>query len=270
MARRGQPYIPLYVMDFLSDEKLRECSAESIGVLIMLMCVLHKQDEYGTILLKQKDKQNESTTLNFAVKLSKHLPFSTDVIDKALQELLRENVLHLDGDKLYQKRMVKDGELSQTRADAGRKGGKAKAKNANSIAMNFAKAKFIANAENEIEIENEYENDISIKSDTKKKKEYIGELFLRFWSEYPRKVAKAKALKTWESLKPTDELFGKIMQALRTQKQSEQWNKDKGQFIPHPTTWLNQRRWEDETEVICNADSRRDYNDDYAGTAWGA
>ncbi len=269
MPRRGQPYIPLYVMDFLSDEKLRECSAESVGVYIMLMCVLHKQDEYGTILLKQKDKQNESTTLNFAVKLSKHLPFSTEVIDSALQELLRENVLRLDDDKLYQKRMVKDGELSQTRADAGRKGGKAKAKNANSIAMNFAKAKNIANTENEIEIENEYENDINIKRDIKKKKEYIGELFLKFWNEYPRKVAKAKALKAWESLKPTDELFEKIMQALRTQKQSEQWSKDKGQFIPHPTTWLNQRRWEDETEVIYSAADRQNYDNEYAGTVWG-
>jgi hypothetical protein len=29
---------------------------------------------------------------------------------------------------------------------------------------------------------------------------------------------------------------------------SEQWRRDDGRFIPHPATWLNQRRWEDEAE----------------------
>ena len=26
-----------------------------------------------------------------------------------------------------------------------------------------------------------------------------------------------------------------------------EWKKDNGQFIPYPTSWLNQKRWEDET-----------------------
>ena len=38
------------------------------------------------------------------------------------------------------------------------------------------------------------------------------------------------------------------MAALEAQKKSEDWLKDKGQFIPYPTTWLNQGRWEDEVE----------------------
>jgi len=28
--------------------------------------------------------------------------------------------------------------------------------------------------------------------------------------------------------------------------QSESWNRDGGRYIPHPSTWLNGRRWEDE------------------------
>lgn len=268
MPRRNQPYIPLYVMDFLSDEKLRECSAESVGVYIMLMCVLHKQDEYGTILLKQKDKQNESTTLNFAIKLAKHLPYSTDVIDRALQELIREQVLCLRDDKLIQKRMVRDAELSQKRAEAGKKGGTAKSKNANGFANefanNFAKAKNVANSENEIEIENEYENDNSIKSNSKKKeKEDNAERFALFWKAYPRKVAKANAEKAWNKLKADTELFGEIMSALEIQKRSSQWNKDDGQFIPHASTWLNQRRWEDDTGGVNNAGNGEYYGQQY-------
>jgi len=47
MALRDQPYLPLYVQDFLTDEKLMECSAETTGVYIRLLCILHKQKEYG-------------------------------------------------------------------------------------------------------------------------------------------------------------------------------------------------------------------------------
>ena len=42
MALRDQPYLPLYVQDFLTDEKLAECSAMATGVYIRLMCIMHK------------------------------------------------------------------------------------------------------------------------------------------------------------------------------------------------------------------------------------
>lgn len=257
MSRREQPYIPFYASDFLSDEKLRECSAESVGVYIMLMCLLHKQEEYGVILLKQKDKQNENNILNFAFKLSKHLPFDVDVIKRALDELIELDVIQLDGDngdRLSQKRMVKDAQLSQKRAEAGKKGGTARVKKNNTVASDFAQAKMQANSENEIVIENNnidtnnIKND-SIKSNTVIQKERLKNQFAEFWKEYPRKVAKAKAEKAWESVKPTDEVFEEIMQAVRRQKLSEQWRKDNGQYIPHPTTWLNQKRWEDEIDI---------------------
>ena len=64
MALKDQPYLPLYVDDFLSDEKLSLCSAESTGVYIRLMCLMHKSDEYGAVLLKQKFKQNESKIIS--------------------------------------------------------------------------------------------------------------------------------------------------------------------------------------------------------------
>jgi len=165
MARRDQPYISLYVQDFLTDEKLVECSAEAHGVYIRLMCLMHKSSEYGKILLKQKDKQNESNILNFACKLDRQMPFSVDVIERSLTELLEEGVLTMEGDTLFQKRMVRDGKLSDTRAAAGSKGGKkgsAKSKSEN-FATDFAIAKSQANTENEIEIENEYEDDTNKK-----------------------------------------------------------------------------------------------------------
>lgn len=74
-------------------------------------------------------------------------------------------------------------------------------------------------------------------------------LFERFWSEYPRKVSKQTAIRSWNKIKPSDELAEKIIEAVSKHKQTEQWTKDGGQFIPHPATWLNQGRWDDEVKI---------------------
>jgi len=72
--------------------------------------------------------------------------------------------------------------------------------------------------------------------------------FEQFWESYPkaRRKGKGAARKIWLRLKPTRELTDKILNALSQQKKQSQWQKDNGQFIPHPATWLNQARWEDE------------------------
>jgi len=148
MALRDQPYLPLYVQDFLTDEKLMECSASATGIYIRLLCVMHKSDEYGTVLLKQKDKQTDKPVKNFALKLARYMPYSVDEITAGIFELLSEKVLILNDDKLIQKRMVRDNEISNKRAEAGKKGGENTQK--------FAKAKVEANSEyeNENEIDN--------------------------------------------------------------------------------------------------------------------
>mgnify|MGYP003336393850 CR=1 FL=1 len=59
-------------------------------------------------------------------------------------------------------------------------------------------------------------------------------------------ITKVLALKAWQKLRPTPALVRSIMFALEKQKRTEQWQKDGGQFVPHPATWLNQQRWLDE------------------------
>ena len=129
MALRDQPYLPLYVNIFLTDEKLNECSAKSVGVYIKIMCLMHKSEEYGKILLKQKDLIGANIIENYALKFTKHLPFSKTIIEESLRELIDEKVLFLEDDKLCQKRMIRDNELSIIRSEIGSKGGKNRAKN---------------------------------------------------------------------------------------------------------------------------------------------
>lgn len=75
----------------------------------------------------------------------------------------------------------------------------------------------------------------------------VGEdLFPKFWKLYPRKVGKDKAEKAWGKIKITTDLFTEIMSALAKQAVTPGWTKDNGQFIPHASTWLNGKRWEDE------------------------
>lgn len=70
--------------------------------------------------------------------------------------------------------------------------------------------------------------------------------FETFWAAYPRHTNKAMARKAWEKLRLTSQEYASLLRAIEAQKQSPQWQRDDGQYIPHPSTWLNQRRWEDE------------------------
>lgn len=68
--------------------------------------------------------------------------------------------------------------------------------------------------------------------------------FPDFWAAYPRKEGRQAAEKAWQKLKPDDDLQRLMAAALEAQKCSRQWSDL--QFVPHASTWLNQRRWEDE------------------------
>lgn len=73
-----------------------------------------------------------------------------------------------------------------------------------------------------------------------------GEDFEQFWSLYPRKTGKGAARKAWEKVSQNGLPAWPILEAsLRAHLESTQWEKDDGQYIPHPDTWLNQERWHD-------------------------
>lgn len=68
----------------------------------------------------------------------------------------------------------------------------------------------------------------------------------RFWPAYPRKVGKADAAKAFAKLRPDADLLGVMLRSLATQAASEDWQRDGGRFIPHPATWINGKRWQDD------------------------
>ena len=64
-----------------------------------------------------------------------------------------------------------------------------------------------------------------------------------FWKAYPRNEGKQKAKTAFAKV---DVPLDVLLNALEEQKRSAQWCKNNGQFIPHASTWLNGKRWEDE------------------------
>lgn len=74
-------------------------------------------------------------------------------------------------------------------------------------------------------------------------------LFDKFWEVYPRKVDKKKAKDKFIKLKPTKELVDLMIKQIERLKTTNDWQKEDGKYIPHPSTWLNNKRWEDEFET---------------------
>ena len=73
--------------------------------------------------------------------------------------------------------------------------------------------------------------------------------FETFWKAYPKKKSKGRAKKTFKQINPDQKLFDRILQAIDQARQSREWQRENGQFIPYPATWLNAEGWEDEHSV---------------------
>jgi hypothetical protein len=77
------------------------------------------------------------------------------------------------------------------------------------------------------------------------KKKIVDPLFVEFWKAYPRKTNKDFAEKVFAKLKVDEALLTKMITAIYVQNKSV-WKDKEQQYIPHPSTWLNGKRWEDE------------------------
>lgn len=144
----------------------------------------------------------------------------------------------------------------KARSEAGKKGGRPKKQSkANKPIGFFEKQNKAKKADNDNDNDNVNVNDNVNDNDNENEKTAKASGkdssdFLEFYDAYPKKRGKADALKAWMSpknkCKPD---LDELLKILNTHIQSNDWTKDNGQFIPNPSTWINQHRWEDEMEV---------------------
>ena len=69
--------------------------------------------------------------------------------------------------------------------------------------------------------------------------------FAEFWALYPRKIARAAALKVWIRAK-LDQNAEPIIAAIQIQR--DEFLQREPQFVPHASVWLNGERWKDEID----------------------
>ena len=83
---------------------------------------------------------------------------------------------------------------------------------------------------------------------SRKRSDETPEGFDAWWAQWPKKVAKAAALKAYKTaLKKTDALtLGRTAAAFIA---AEQRKGTAIEYIPNASTWLNQERWEDDTST---------------------
>ena len=84
------------------------------------------------------------------------------------------------------------------------------------------------------------------------------EAFDAFWNAYPKKRDKGRVEKWFAHYSPNQELVDKMIKVVERLKDTEQWKKDNGKFIPYPATWLNAKGWEDEFETDTEREERVD------------
>ena len=87
----------------------------------------------------------------------------------------------------------------------------------------------------------------------------IAERFNTFWKAYPKKVGKGAAEKAFKKIKPSGDLLQSMLKAIEDQKHSDQWKRESGKFVPYPSKWLNERRWEDDCGVTARAETNNPF-----------
>lgn len=243
----------------MTSNKLRMCSPLAHGVLINVLCVLHRENEYGKILLRQKFKQKSSNCLNFAEQLACILPFDVRDIEAGLRELLAEDVLKIEGDYLISEKLESLADISQKRSKAGKKGGIKSSKKM----RDFAKAKVQANTENENDIETDINNKEGVQNENARKMHEsrisgveevevdIWPTFDDFWDAYDHKVDRGRCEPKWDKLKQKEK---EAIMAYLPDYLKATPDKD---YRRHPSTFLNNRTWEGDLPVNKNRTNGR-------------
>jgi len=98
-----------------------------------------------------------------------------------------------------------------------------------------------------------------------RKKQSTLHRFDEWYQQYPRKTNRGQAEKAWEKLQPDDHLIDTMVRAVQLQCGQPDWVKDGGAFVPHPGTWLNNKRWLDELPGSTPTQALP-----YADKPWGA
>ena len=110
-----RPSFQFYPSDWLRDTALRSCSTGARGLWIDMICFMHEGSPYG--YLKVADK------VILPSNLARMVGETLEVVEGWLNELHEAGVYDIDNGAIFSRRMIRDEELRQKRAEGGKLGG---------------------------------------------------------------------------------------------------------------------------------------------------
>jgi hypothetical protein len=224
-----RPAFQFYPGDWQRDAALRSCSIGARGLWIEMICIMHQAEPYGRLVVN--GRAIDPATLGRMVGAK------AGEIVRWQAELEQAGVYDREGDMIVSRRMVRDETVRRLRAEGGKLGGNP------ALMDNHKDTDKVGDKVNHQPNLTPTPSSSSSSSRSKSLSADADPAFARFWLAYPRKTQKQKALQSFAKLKPDELLLATILDALDGHKRSEQWQRG---VIPHPATWLNQRRWDDE------------------------
>lgn len=220
------PSFHMYAGDFLSDMNVRLMTMAQRGMYITLL--LHEWIE-GSL---------PSSLPHLRILCDNHPDFDSDW--KEISHCFYDE----DG-RTYNSRLEKErkqmNEYRDRQSDSGKMGAKARWNKKNGTAIAPP-----SNKEVEIEVEIEVENKIKTKKLKKKKNDYTDEFENEFWSIYPRRDSKKRAMEKYISTRDSGVSLEKIISGLKSYIKHWRASGTEPSYIPMATTWLNQERYDDE------------------------
>jgi len=159
-----------------------------------------------------------------------------------LQKLIESEIIKTEGEEIriefLDLQMEDLNRLSERRREAGRKGGEVKSQASAkqieaSAKQNQASAK--QTEADKIRLDKIREEEITNKEEIKN----TCAIFDQFWVIYPRKTGKQAASKSFAKLSNAD-------QQEAVNNIARLYSETPAQFVPHPSTYLNGKRWEDQ------------------------
>jgi hypothetical protein len=252
-----QPWFKFFPADWQGDECLASCSLPARGLLIELVCVMHRATPYGYLLISGRQPSHQE--LARVVRAA-----GGAEVRKLLNELLERAVLSKTADGIvYSRRLVRYAQRSAANSENGTKGANSRwdqdagkpAAGARSNAREYCRVDGDGNGERHGEGVGEDHHERYGEGDGPRSQRLEARSqeipptpqgFDEFWRAYPRKKAKVAAIRAWRKLKPDAALQQSILRAVEAQTANTDWQKDAGKYIPYPASWLNGGRWEDE------------------------
>lgn len=229
------PYIAFYPSDWQNEPGLRIGGHELKGVWIDILCLMHWCEERGVLATAGRAWSDEEIARAVGGDQNRTL--------QCLQQLVALGIANrTQSGALMCRRMVADESKRRKCSEAGKSGGGNPTFGGRSKGRRKGQPKGATKGNLEDEIENESAVSSGYPSD-----------FEVWWKAYPRKEAKGAALKAYQAaLKRIDP--GKLLDVTKLFAASP---KASGEFVPHPATWLNQSRFEDDPAAWNNAGGKR-------------